>query len=54
MDVLKFATITDVTHEDGVDLGDSCHRDSYGDAGLVDFLVDDLDFEGRVTAENFS
>lgn len=37
-----------------MDLSDGCDRNSNGDTGLVDFLVDNLDFEGRVAAENFS
>ena len=36
-----------------MDLGDGCNRDSNSNPGLIDFLVDDLDFEGRIAAEDF-
>ena len=36
-----------------MDLSNSSNRDGNSDTSFVDFLVDDLDFEGRVAAEDF-
>ncbi len=54
LNVLEFTAVSDVTDQDSVDLSDSCNRNSNSDTGFVDFLVDDLDFEGRIAAEDFS
>ncbi len=53
-DVLEFTSITYVTDQNGVDLGDRCNRDCDCNTSFIDFLVDDLDFEGRVAAKNLS